>query len=249
MSRQPPQAPASNALNRPLSWHLARIPEAWRTALEQPGTRSALQALSGFLDQRMAAGASIFPHHPFRALESLQPGDVSVVILGQDPYHGPDQAQGLAFSVPASCPRPPSLRNILAEVTRDYPDRLYSGSHDLTPWTDQGVLLLNAVLTVEQGQPGSHAGKGWETVTDALLAHVAATPLPRVFMLWGAWAQRKRALIESHARGPQLILTANHPSPLSARRPPQPFVGCGHFRQANDWLADHGVAPIDWLAL
>lgn len=249
MSMLPRDMQATNALDQPLSWHLERVPACWQPALTQPEARAALQTLATFVDQRIADGAQIFPRHPFRALHHLAPDDVKVVILGQDPYHGPGQAHGLAFSVPHQCPRPPSLRNILAELTRDYPDELFSGNHDLTPWADQGVLLLNAVLTVEQAKPASHANKGWEAVTDALLSQVAATPSPKVFMLWGAYAQRKRALVEAGARGPLHVLTANHPSPLSARRPPVPFVGCGHFRQANQWLQKHGVDPIDWLAL
>src|SRR5699024_4732941 len=190
-----------------------------------------------FLDQRLDQGATIFPHQPFRALELTRPESTKVVILGQDPYHGPNQAQGLAFSVPNACPSPPSLRNILTELKHNYPDSLHGTGHELSGWARQGVLLLNTVLTVEQKQPASHAGKGWEVVTDALLQYVAASPTPKVFMLWGAHAQRKQALLQQHANGPSCVLTANHPSPLSARRPPQPFIGCGHFRQANRWLA------------
>lgn len=235
-----------NTLINGLPWHLGQLPMDWRAAFNTSAAQTSLQRLTAFLNERLAQQAVIYPRHPFRALEAIQPGDVKLVILGQDPYHGPNQAQGLAFSVPDTCPRPPSLRNILAELSQNYPDQLYSGSHDLTPWTEQGVLLLNAVLTVESGQPASHANQGWEVISDALLSHVARIPSPKVFMLWGAYAQRKRELLESRASGPMLILTANHPSPLSARRPPQPFMGCGHFRAANDWLEQHGVAPVDW---
>jgi uracil-DNA glycosylase len=205
------------------------------------------------LQTRLAQGAVVYPARPFRALDALQPKDVRVVILGQDPYHGPGQAQGLAFSVPDGFKRPPSLRNILQEIEREYPtdhSKLVLASNllknDLSRWAQQGVLLLNTSLTVEDGQPASHARAGWETVTDALMAEVAQDPAPKVFMLWGAHAQAKRALIAGH--GDHLVLMANHPSPLSARRPPVPFVGCGHFGLANTWLAQHSSQVIDWKA-
>lgn len=205
------------------------------------------------LHKRLAQGAVVYPSRPFRALDALQPKDVRVVILGQDPYHGPGQAQGLAFSVPDGFKRPPSLRNILQEIEREYPtdhSELVLASNllknDLSRWAQQGVLLLNTSLTVEDGQPASHARAGWETVTDALMAAVAQDPAPKVFMLWGAHAQAKRALIAGH--GDHLVLMANHPSPLSARRPPKPFVGCDHFRLANAWLSQHNSQVIDWKA-
>ena len=205
------------------------------------------------LHTRLAQGAVIYPSHPFRALDALQPQDVRVVILGQDPYHGPGQAQGLAFSVPDGFKRPPSLRNMLQEIEREYPtddSSLVLTSdplkNDLSRWAQQGVLLLNTCLTVEEGQPASHARAGWETVTDAVITEVAQDPAPKVFMLWGAHAQAKRALIAGH--GDHLVLIANHPSPLSARRPPAPFVGCDHFRLANEWLKQHKRQVIDWKA-
>ena len=123
-----------------------------------------------------------------------------------------------------------------------------SGAGDLSAWAAQGVLLLNAVLTVERGRAGAHAGLGWEGLTDRLLAAAAAAPGPRAYLLWGRWAQSKEACIRAAARGPALILKANHPSPLSASRPPAPFLGCGHFREASDWLAAQGAGPVDWLA-
>lgn len=249
MANTTQHASADNTLIDGLTKHLAQLPSEWCTAFDRPDTQTALQHLSDFLDQRLAQHATIFPRFPFRALDAITPDAVKVVILGQDPYHGPDQAQGLAFSVPNACPRPPSLRNMLVELTQNYPDQLQSGNHDLTPWTEQGVLLLNAVLTVEASQPASHSNKGWEIITDALLRDVARTPTPKVFMLWGAHAQRKRELLENCATGPILVLTSNHPSPLSARRPPKPFIGCGHFQAANSWLEQHGVTPINWLAL
>lgn len=215
--------------------------------------RAALERLSAMLESRLVQGATIYPARPFRALESLEPHAVKVVILGQDPYHGPGQAQGLAFSVPDGFKRPPSLRNILQEIEREFPTDhgtlvLESNllKNDLSRWATQGVLLLNTCLTVEDGQPASHARAGWETVTDALIACVANDPSPKVFMLWGAHAQAKQSLITN--AGNHLILMANHPSPLSARRPPAPFVGCDHFRLANDWLAKQNIQIIDWKA-
>ena len=205
------------------------------------------------LQTRLAQGAVIYPSRPFRALDTLQPSTVKVVILGQDPYHGPGQAQGLAFSVPDGFKRPPSLRNILQEIEREYPidhSELVLASNllknDLSRWAQQGVLLLKTCLTVEDAQPASHARAGWETVTDALISAVARDPSPKVFMLWGAHAQAKRTHLTN--QGDHLILMANHPSPLSASRPPVPFVGCNHFHLANAWLAQHNLQVIDWKA-
>ena len=247
-------SPQSNQLGQASLWaHLERVPQAWQQCLASSSVRTALKSLSSMLQTRLAQGAIIYPARPFRALDTLQPSAVKVVILGQDPYHGPGQAQGLAFSVPDGFKRPPSLRNILQEIEREYPtdhSELVLASNllknDLSQWVDQGVLLLNTCLTVEDGQPASHARTGWETVTDALISEVAHDPSPKVFMLWGAHAQAKRALIAG--QGDHLILMANHPSPLSARRPPTPFIGCDHFHLANDWLAQHNLQVIDWKA-
>lgn len=195
--------------------------------------------LLGFLQARLDAGATIFPPQPLRALELTPPESVRIVILGQDPYHGRGQAEGLAFSVAPGVPLPPSLRNIFKELQRDlgvpfpaYPNP--GGS--LVFWAQKGVLLLNTCLTVEEAQPASHAGKGWEALTDAVICAVSQAATPAVFMLWGAHAQSKRVLIDATRH---LVLTANHPSPLSALRPPQPFIGCGHFSQARGWKEKH----------
>lgn len=192
------------------------------------------QGLLAFLQARLQAGAAIFPPLPLRALELTPPEAVRVVILGQDPYHGRGQAEGLAFSVAAGVAVPPSLRNIFKELQRDLgtpPPVFPQPGGSLMQWAKNGVLLLNTCLTVEEGQAASHAGKGWERLTDAVIAQVAQGPRPVVFMLWGAHAQSKRALIAPD-RG-HLVLVANHPSPLSALRPPLPFIGCGHFGQAR----------------
>lgn len=224
---------------------LAGLHPAWRDALRPPPVHAALTRLDRYLAQRLEAGATIYPARVFRALDSLAPADVRVVILGQDPYHGPGQAQGLAFSVPDACPTPPSLRNMFAELSQLYPGRAPRRRNDLSDWAAQGVLLLNTSLTVEHGLAGSHARKGWESITDAFIATVAADSRPKVYMLWGNHAQSKQALIEN-AGGQCLILCANHPSPLSARRPPRPFLGCGHFARANAWLKTQGQTEIDW---
>ena len=181
----------------------------------------------------------IYPPRPLRALELTPLSSVHAVILGQDPYHGPGQAEGLAFSVAQGVKLPPSLRNIFKEM------RCAPPHGSLVEWAQRGVLLLNTSLTVEDGQAASHAKKGWEALTDALLAKVAATASPCVYLLWGAHAQAKAGLIEAtaarHGRE-ALILQSNHPSPLSASRPPVPFIGCGHFVQARQWLAQRGVS-------
>lgn len=192
------------------------------------------QQLLAFLQQRIAAGATIYPPQPLRALELTPPQEVRVVILGQDPYHGPGQAEGLAFSVAPGVPLPPSLRNIFKEIERDLgvpPPPFPAPGGSLVKWAQNGVLLLNTCLTVEDGQAASHAGKGWERLTDAIIAHVAHGSRPVVFMLWGSHAQSKQALIPAD-KG-HLVLLANHPSPLSALRPPRPFIGCGHFSTAK----------------
>nr|WP_315847860.1 uracil-DNA glycosylase [uncultured Rhodoferax sp.] len=222
-------------------------PAAWPVA---PGWKSLVdgffegqtgQGLLQFLQQRLDAGAVVFPPQPLRALELTPPESVRVVILGQDPYHGRGQAEGLAFSVAPGVAFPPSLRNIFKELQRDLgtpPPAFPQPGGSLVKWAQKGVLLLNTCLTVEEGQPASHSGKGWEVLTDAVIRQVSQEAQPAVFMLWGAHAQSKRALIDASRH---LVLTANHPSPLSALRPPVPFIGCGHFSQARAWRDQHGT--------
>ena len=239
---------ARNVLRDDLMGHVQRLAQAWQYTINGPTTQPTLQNLRRFLADRQADGAEIYPGDPFRAMNGLDPESIQVVILGQDPYHGPNQAQGLAFSVPDMCPCPPSLRNIFKELVLEYPGEHAPQSHDLSRWAAQGVLLLNAVLTVEAHQPASHMRKGWEHITDAIIERVAQAPQPKVFMLWGAYAQAKQALLSRSANNaPYLVLTANHPSPLSAQRPPKPFIGCQHFIQANTWLRQRGQPGIDWL--
>jgi uracil-DNA glycosylase len=175
---------------------------------------------------------------------ALTPRDqVRVVILGQDPYHGPGQAEGLAFSVPNNVPVPPSLRNIRKELWRDLGAApQWTGS--LVSWAQQGVLLLNTALTVEDGCAASHAGWGWETLTRSVFMACQAGQTRRVFMLWGAHAHAFAATMD---RQKHHCLQASHPSPLSALRGPQPFIGCGHFSEANRWHMEKKEVPIDWL--
>ena len=200
------------------------------------------RSLLDFLRQRLQAGAVLFPPEPLRALALTPPEAVRVLILGQDPYHGRGQAEGLAFSVAPGVRLPPSLRNIFKEMQRDlgqpFPPLPDPGG-SLVSWARNGVLLLNPCLTVEEGQAASHSGRGWERLTDAVIRHVAEGPRPVVFMLWGGHAQGKRALIPAD-RG-HLVLTSNHPSPLSALRPPAPFIGNGHFGQARAFRERQGA--------
>ncbi len=200
-------------------------------------------ALMQRLAQRVSAGAVVYPPNPFQALALTDVSDVRVVVLGQDPYHGPGQAHGLAFSVQLGQRIPPSLRNIFKELVRSVGGAA-PASGSLNAWAAQGVLLLNTVLTVEQGQAASHARWGWEFLTDSVIRACSAEGRPKVFMLWGAHAQAKAGLIDESRH---LVLRANHPSPLSAMRPPEPFIGCGHFVKANAWLASKNEKTIAWL--
>jgi uracil-DNA glycosylase len=241
-------APAQNAFRGGLLDHLHSLPPEWQDAFSGEPVQAILRKLDAFLDERLAEGVEIYPLRPFRALLETRPQDVQVVLIGQDPYHGPNQAQGLAFSVPDACRTPPSLRNMFAELAKEYPERFERQRNSLVRWARQGVLLLNTSLTVEAHQAGSHARRGWETVTDAILLHVLRQARPKAFLLWGSHAQSKQALLRDHPpAGPVHVLCANHPSPLSATRPPRPFMGCGHFRAASDWLQEQGEAGIDWL--
>ena len=235
---------ADNRLREPLAEVFARVPDAWRSVTEPFLRGDTGRALAAFVDQRVRDGAVVYPRHVLRALEFGPPEAMRVVIVGQDPYHGAGQAQGLSFAVaPGQRKLPPSLRNILKEVAADT-GAPPACSADLSAWARQGVLLLNSALTVEDAAPASHAGRGWEALTDALLARVAAQPEPAVFMLWGAAAQRKRPLVERDGAAAHLVLQANHPSPLSANRPPLPFIGCRHFSTANAFLAMQRTAGL-----
>jgi uracil-DNA glycosylase len=216
------------------------IGDGWTERLGKEFSASYFQALKAFLLEEKAHHR-VYPggREIFRAF-ALTPFDkVKVVVLGQDPYHGPGQAHGLCFSVPEGVPPPPSLQNIFAELERDLGQRRPSGG-DLTPWAEQGVLLLNATLTVRAEQAASHQGKGWERFTDQAIRCLSAERRGLVFLLWGRHAQQKESLIDTQRHH---VLKAPHPSPLSAYRG---FIGCGHFRTANELLAAQGLPPIDW---
>jgi uracil-DNA glycosylase len=230
----------------------------WQPVVSRFLQTESARALGQFVQSRLAAGAVIYPQEPFRALLLTPLAQVKVVILGQDPYHGPSQAEGLAFSVAPGIKVPPSLRNIYKEIARDpvIQRKLAAPANgSLIRWAQQGVLLLNTCLTVEDGSPASHAKHGWEALTDEIIKTIWSNQqLAVAFLLWGAHAQAKQALFASGAtnghdavaKKRHLVLTANHPSPLSAMRPPAPFIGCGHFGRVNTFLTQQGVSPIDW---
>lgn len=215
--------------------------DSWKDHLRDEFAQPYMELLRAFLVTEKASGKAIFPKGSqwFRALDLTPLDQVRVVILGQDPYHGPEQAHGLCFSVQPGVRIPPSLQNIYKELRDDL--GIVPARHGfLEHWARQGVLLLNSVLTVEQGRAASHQGKGWERFTDAIIEHVNQLPHPVVFLLWGSHAQRKAASVDESRH---LILKAAHPSPLSAYNG---FFGCRHFSKANAFLDANGLAPIDW---
>lgn len=214
---------------------------SWLRALSQEFEAEYMVRLRHFLLEEKRRGSRIFPpgNLIFNAFNSTPLGSVKVVILGQDPYHGPGQAHGLSFSVPKGVPIPPSLQNIYKELERDLGLKL-PACGDLGYWASQGVLLLNAVLTVEAYKAGSHQGQGWEEFTDRVVGVINDKQDGVVFLLWGSYAQKKGAVID---RTKHLVLTAPHPSPLSAYRG---FLGCGHFSLCNAYLEARGKKPIDW---
>lgn len=218
-----------------------KLGPSWKARVGDHFDRPEMAGLREFLLERKHAGARVYPPGPriFAALDTTPFDQVKVVILGQDPYHGPGQAHGLCFSVPPGVPVPPSLFNIFSEIERDL--SIPRPDHGcLIPWAQRGVLLLNAVLTVEAGRPASHQGKGWEGFTDRVIDELNRGREGLVFLLWGSYAQAKGRLID---RNRHLVLQAPHPSPLSAHRG---FLGCGHFSAANRYLEGQGQAPIDW---
>ncbi len=218
-----------------------QLEEGWRKLLLDEFSKPYMHTLREYLQQRKKAGATIYPrgNEYFNALNKTPLDKVKVVILGQDPYHGPGQAHGLCFSVRKGIPFPPSLRNIFEEIRRDL--GIPAPKHGcLEHWADQGVLLLNAVLTVEEGQAAAHAGKGWEQFTDRVVRELSDRRSNLVFLLWGGYAQKKGAVID---RKKHLVLESVHPSPLSAHRG---FFGCAHFSQTNQYLVEHNCLPIDW---
>ena len=218
-----------------------RLEPSWKARIGDWLLRPQMRDLAGFLRQRKAAGARVYPpgQRIFAAFDATPFDQVKVVVLGQDPYHGPGQAHGLCFSVPPGVPVPPSLANNFTELGTSL--GLPRPDHGcLLPWAQRGVLLLNAVLTVEEGRAGAHQGKGWEDFTDHAIEALAAEREGLVFLLWGSYAQAKGKVIDPRRHR---VLKAPHPSPLSAHRG---FLGCGHFAAANEYLARRGQVPIDW---
>ncbi|QLF92247.1 uracil-DNA glycosylase [Pseudomonas sp. ABC1] len=218
-----------------------KLDASWKEALHEEFQQPYMQALKDFLVREKQAGKVIYPPGPkiFSALDSTPLDRVKVVILGQDPYHGPGQAHGLCFSVQPGVPAPPSLQNIYKELKRDLNLEIPNHGY-LQHWADQGVLLLNTSLTVERAQAGSHAKIGWQTFTDRIIQVVSERCPHLVFILWGSHAQSKSHLIDPTRH---LLLKSVHPSPLSAHRG---FIGNGHFSRANQFLQQHGMEPIDW---
>ena len=217
-----------------------RIEQSWKTALAGEFEKPYFESLVNALRQEKAAGVTIFPpgRQIFRAFDLTPMDKVKVVILGQDPYHGPGQAHGLSFSVPTGVPAPPSLKNIFKEIESDLGVRM-SGCPNLEKWAEQGVLLLNAVLTVRSGEAASHSRIGWQEFTDAVIKCISDRCEGVVFMLWGNFARTKSALIDGTRH---YVLEAAHPSPLARGA----FFGCRHFSRANDYLHATGRTPIDW---
>lgn len=217
-----------------------RISPQWQRMLQEEFDAPYFKTLTDFVRQEYAT-AKVFPpaNLIFNAFDACQPEDVKVVILGQDPYHNDEQAMGLSFSVPSGVGLPPSLVNIYKEIGAET-GRPAATDGDLTHWARQGVLLLNATLTVRAHQAGSHQGHGWETFTDNVIGRLSQSLSGIVFMLWGSYAIRKSSLID---KSRHMVLTAPHPSPLSAYRG---FFGCGHFTAANEYLVKTGRAPIEW---
>ena len=216
------------------------IEESWKEVLSDEFEKPYFQEMAAFLHRRKEQGAVIYPRGKdiFKAFELTPFGRVKVVILGQDPYHNPGQAMGLSFSVPDEVPAPPSLKNIFKEIESDLGVRL-SGRHNLEKWALQGVLMLNATLTVEAGQANSHSRIGWQTFTDKVIEKLSQEREGIVFLLWGRFAREKKVLIDGTKH---LVLEAAHPSPLAGGA----FFGCRHFSQTNQWLTSRAQEPIDW---
>jgi uracil-DNA glycosylase len=217
-----------------------RIEQSWKDALADEFGKPYFESLVRFLHKEKSEGKMIFPpgSQIFKAFDLTPVDQVKVVILGQDPYHGPGQAHGLSFSVPENVPAPPSLKNIFKEIESDMGVRM-SGYPNLESWARQGVLLLNAVLTVRSGEAASHSRIGWEQFTDAVIRYISDNCEGVVFMLWGNFARGKRELIDASRH---CVLEAAHPSPLARGA----FFGCRHFSRANAWLAGTGKSPVNW---
>ena len=221
--------------------HIGQLDASWQAVIGAELNKPYMLSLRDFLKQEKAAGKIIYPPSPliFNAFNKTPFDKVRVVIIGQDPYHGPEQAHGLSFSVPKGIALPPSLKNIFKEIEADLAIKM-SGKGDLTPWAEQGVLLLNATLTVEMANAGSHQKRGWEAFTDAAISALNKHREGLVFVLWGSYAQKKGEIIDTNKH---LVFTSPHPSPLSAHRG---FFGNHQFSQINAYLSARGETPIHW---
>ena len=225
-----------------------KLEDSWKAVLRDEFAKPYMNELRRFLQAQKRSRKVVYPRGDriFAALDLTPVAQVKIVIIGQDPYHGPNQAHGLCFSVQPGVPQPPSLINIFKEINAELGDadnRLDEVRGCLEPWAQQGVLLLNAVLTVESGRAGAHQGRGWEAFTDRIVAVLNEQREHVVFLLWGSYAQKKGQIVD---RSRHCVLSAPHPSPLSAHRG---FFGCGHFAEANSYLAAHGHKPIDWFSV
>lgn len=219
----------------------AMIDRSWKESLADEFKSAYFERLAGFVESAYMKGVVYPPENNiFEAFNRTPFDDVKVVILGQDPYHEPDQAHGLCFSVREGVRLPPSLVNIYKELELEYGVSFLNRNGDLSHWADQGVLMLNATLTVDAGKAGSHQGRGWEIFTDAVIKKLSDRRENIVFLLWGGYARRKGAIID---RKRHLVLECAHPSPLSAYRG---FIGCGHFKKTNEYLSVHGISNINW---
>ncbi|MBL8641307.1 MAG: uracil-DNA glycosylase [Alphaproteobacteria bacterium] len=225
-----------------MNQNTVKLDQSWMSHIGLEFSKPYMQELKEFLRGEKSKGKIIYPKGDdiFNAMNITPFEKVKIVILGQDPYHGEGQAHGLSFSVRDGIKPPPSLINIYKEIANEYACAIPK-SGNLTHWAEQGVLLLNATLTVENGLAGSHQNKGWEQFTDRIIHAINDHHEHIVFMLWGSYAQKKGAFIDKNRH---LILQSVHPSPLSAHRG---FLGCGHFKKANDYLVAHGHSPIDWV--
>ncbi|MES2345839.1 MAG: uracil-DNA glycosylase [Chlamydiota bacterium] len=222
---------------------MMQLGNGWQEKLREEIKKPYMRALETFLESEKKSGKLVYPPEPliFYAFSKVSFEDVKVVIMGQDPYHGPGQAHGLSFSVPCGIAPPPSLKNIFKELISDVNISLPK-SGCLSRWADQGVLLLNATLTVRDGEPKSHHGRGWEQFTDAVILHLIQREDPIVFILWGKLAQEKYLNVMQEKKHPHAVLMSAHPSPYSAKN----FFGGRHFSKANSFLEKWGKKPIDW---
>jgi len=219
-----------------------KLEESWKAVLEEEFEKDYMKKLRSFLQERIMKGSTIYPPNNliFNAFSHTPFNKVKVVILGQDPYHGKNQAHGLSFSVQKGIQAPPSLQNIFKELKNEYPDFQIPSHGDLSQWADQGVLLLNATLTVEASKPGSHQNQGWEQFTNKVIEVLSERQQNIVFLLWGKYASAKSVMIDQTRHS---VLIAPHPSPFSAH---SGFFGCNHFRKTNEYLKKNGIEEIDW---